>query len=563
MLNHITVSNKIYILSVGFIVLLFFVSFGAVFGMRSLHTALNDTHETNVETRAAGFIRTTLTEINRAHYILAANPAELDNVLKGRNDRWTTLNQAISTANAHADAEQKEMLKALDKEWALYRVVLEETFALVAKNKNSEISQVQREILDKVNGGKDNLEKLQKNLFDYVSSVEENEKYVYKNAIIQSEKIQIAIITFTFFSTVCGILIGWLIGQKGIVKPLSVALKSLKQLAGGNLSVTITGAGRQDEIGDIARALQVFQQNALERQQMRKIEAIAASEKLERAENVRKLVIVFENQVVEAVSLMSAAATELEATAHSLAATAEETSEQSGVVGSAATQTAANVQTVAAATEELNSTVREVARQMTEARQVAETATLEAETAQHHVTALTSSGQKIGEVIGLIQNIAAQTNLLALNATIEAARAGAAGKGFAVVASEVKALANQTARATDEIRTQVDAMQGSIGTAVRSIGSIGAVILRLNEMATAVAAAVEQQSVATAEIGRNAVQAAHGTSEVTLHIAEIQHASHNTAAGSGQVLGSAQEVAERIVVLKGNIDSFIADVRAA
>jgi methyl-accepting chemotaxis protein len=563
MLKSIKIAKKIFILSTGFIFLIVFVSFGAILGIRSLHSALNDTHETNLKTRAAGSIKSTLIEINRAHYILAANPAELENVLKGRDVRWATLNQSLDLANVHANPEQKEILKDLQKEWALYRIELEDTFMLVAKNKNAEIGPMQKEILNKVNDGRDNLERIQKNISSYISSVEKNEELVYRETSEKSKNIENAVIIFNIVSIVFGVLIGWLIGQKGIVGPLSSALNCLKQLAGGNLAVTITGTGRQDEIGDIARALQIFQKNALEQQKMQEVEAEAASEKLERSAKVSRLVFSFENQVVEAVSVMSAAAAELEATAHSLAETAEETSQQSGVVGSAATQTAANVQTVAAATEELSSTVREVARQMHDARAVAEAATLEAETAQHHVTALTSSGQKIGEVIGLIQNIAAQTNLLALNATIEAARAGDAGKGFAVVASEVKALASQTARATEEIRTQVDAMQGSIGTATRSIRSIGAVILRLNEMAAAVAGAVEQQSVATAEIGRNAVQAAHGTSEVTVHITGIQQASQNTAAGSGQVLGSAQEVAERIIVLKGNIDSFIADVRAA
>ncbi|MDR6775556.1 MULTISPECIES: methyl-accepting chemotaxis protein [Azospirillum] len=334
-------------------------------------------------------------------------------------------------------------------------------------------------------------------------------------------------------------------------------------MADGDLSVDITGADRRDEVGDIARALAVFKENALDRQRIQAEQEAEAERKLARADKVSETIRLFDREVNDALTVMSAASAALETTAHSLSATAEEASGQMAAVGSAARQTASNVQTVAAATEELTSTVQEVSRQMNEARNFASEAARQAEQAQGQVGALTESGQRINDVIDLIQGIASQTNLLALNATIEAARAGEAGKGFAVVASEVKQLATQTSQATDEIRSQVSAMQTTIGGAVSGIQSIAAVIYRLNEMATMVAAAVEQQGAATAEIGRNAVEAAQGTAEVTLNIGRLKFASESTATGSNQVLQSAQRVAERAVALKAGIHAFITEVKEA
>ncbi|HET8727956.1 MAG TPA: HAMP domain-containing methyl-accepting chemotaxis protein [Alphaproteobacteria bacterium] len=350
---------------------------------------------------------------------------------------------------------------------------------------------------------------------------------------------------------------------RGIAGPVKLMTVSMGRLAAGDTAVEIPAQGRKDEIGAMAAAVQVFKENAVERERLAMEQAAEQKAKEARAETVARVIERFDAEVSEALQVVTSASTELEATAHSLSSSSEETSRQATGVASASEQASANVQTVAAAAEEMATSIREVARQMDEAREVAGTASSEAETAQGHVRGLKDAGQKIGEVIELISSIAAQTNLLALNATIEAARAGDAGKGFAVVASEVKGLANQTAKATEEIGTQVTAMQGTIDGAVHASNRIAEVIFKLNDMATAVASAVEQQTAATGEIGRNAQEAAKGTEEVSSNITGVTQAAESSAAGATQVLSAASSLSEQSARLKRHVDQFIDDVRTA
>ena len=260
---------------------------------------------------------------------------------------------------------------------------------------------------------------------------------------------------------------------------------------------------------------------------------------------------------------MSSSAVELEATAQLLSSSSEETSRQASTVGSSAGQASANVQAVAAATEELTATVSEVARQMETARGVASDASSEVERVKTLGGELDRAGNDIAQVIALIEEIANHTNLLALNATIEAARAGEAGKGFAVVASEVKGLATQTARATGDIRGRVEHMHGSIGAALDAVGRMAEVVHRVQGMSSAVSAAVQQQSAATAEIGRNADKAARGTQEVTDTIGGVTMAAEATASGSAQVLSTARTLSERSTRLRSTVDGFLRAVAAA
>lgn len=351
--------------------------------------------------------------------------------------------------------------------------------------------------------------------------------------------------------------------RRRIVTPLGKMTQVIGQLAAGETDIEVTGAERGDEVGDIAKGLQVFKSNALERLRLEQAQAKEHQIREERALGVERLIQQFERDVTAALGVVTSSATELEATAQSLSATSEQTSQQTTVVAGATEQASANVQTVAAAAEELTSIIQEVARQMTQARDIASHAAQEAGQAKEMITGLDEAGRRITDVIEMIQSIAAQTNLLALNATIEAARAGEAGKGFAVVASEVKQLATQTARATEDIRGQIGGMQSSISGAVEVIASIAGVIHRLNEVAASVAGAVEEQTAATAEIGRNASDAAKGTQEVAANIQGVRDAAESAAAGSVQVLDASQDVARQAIVLKNNIDGFIQGVRAA
>ncbi|MBP2293382.1 methyl-accepting chemotaxis protein [Azospirillum rugosum] len=504
-----------------------------------------------------------LVELSRAEYQMGANPASVATIESVVAHRKAAARAHLDEARTSADDEQRAMLDAIDRSYGAYVSLVDATVAAAKQHEDLGITYARREILNNVAGSQDLVATLIKAIQEY------NEYTDRKTARISEEASALATWLNWLMGgvAVAGILasvaIGRWLSMRGIVGPIGTAMACLRRLADGDLAVDIAGVDRKDEVGDIARAMAVFRENALDRQRIQAVQEADAQQKLARAEMVNGVIGRFEQEVSDALHVMSAASASLEATAHSLSASAEGASGQMTTVGGAAGQTTANVQAVAAATEELTSTVQEVSRQMNEARSFADEASRQAEQAQGRVRALTESGQRINEVIDLIQGIASQTNLLALNATIEAARAGEAGKGFAVVANEVKQLASQTAQATDEIRGQVGAMQDTIGGAVSAIQSIATVIYRLNEMATAVAAAVEQQGAATAEIGRNAIQAAQGTAEVTGNIGGLHMAVRSTATGSSDVLQSAQKVAERTVALKISIDAFIAEVKAA
>jgi len=325
-------------------------------------------------------------------------------------------------------------------------------------------------------------------------------------------------------------ILGW-IALYQISRPLSYMTGEMTKLANGDLAIEIEGADRADEVGGLARSLQVFKENAI--------------------------------QVCEALDTLSAASTEMHATAGSMAATAEETSMQANAVASASEQASANVQTVAAATEQLHGSTNEISRQVTQSAQFASTAVIEADRTNATIQGLAETAQKIGEVVSLIQNIASQTNLLALNATIEAARAGEAGRGFAVVASEVKALANQTAKATEDISTQIAAIQGETGAAVDAIKAIGGTIRQMNEIASAIAAAVEEQGAATRDISQNIQLVAQGTNEVASNIAGVNEAAVETGTAATQVLTAADDLSRQADKLRTNVNGFLDQIRAA
>ncbi|HVH77785.1 MAG TPA: methyl-accepting chemotaxis protein, partial [Stellaceae bacterium] len=354
-----------------------------------------------------------------------------------------------------------------------------------------------------------------------------------------------------------------LIGRD-IVNPL-VRLQSLMQrLAAGELAVEIAGISRRDEIGGMARAVQVFKDNMIEAERLR----AEQEEQKKRAEEQQRQAMVlmadtFEAAVGDIVRGVSTQAIELQATAQSMSAVAEETERQSTAVASASEEASANVQTVASATEELSSSIAEISRQMATSSQITARAVGETHRTNEQIQGLAEAAQSIGDVIKLISDIASQTNLLALNATIEAARAGDAGKGFAVVASEVKSLANQTAKATDEIRSKIAEMQSATDNSVNAVREIGDTIRQIDEIVTGVAAAVEEQGAATQEIARNVQQAAAGTTEVSANITSVTRAANDTGAASTQVLGTAGELAQQSEALKAQVETFLGNIRAA
>ena len=351
---------------------------------------------------------------------------------------------------------------------------------------------------------------------------------------------------------------------RAIARPVTRITEVMRRLSEGDTSVAIFGLGRRDELGAMASAVEVFKLNALDRQRLEaeriEVERRAAEAK---ATAMAELAESFEIKVGHLVEVLSSAATELEATAQSMSATAAETGEQSALVTTAIGETASNVETVAAATEQLSASIQEIGRQVVQSAGIASRAVDDARRTDATVQALSDGARKVGEVVGLIHQIAAQTNLLALNATIEAARAGEAGKGFAVVASEVKSLATQTARATEEITGQISRMQDTTAEAVAAIRAIGAVIGEFSGIAAAVAAAVEQQRAATAEIARNIQDAARSTQEVSTSVASVQQAAAETGAAASDVLGAASGLSRNAEQLNSEVEAFLVGIRAA
>jgi methyl-accepting chemotaxis protein len=381
------------------------------------------------------------------------------------------------------------------------------------------------------------------------------------NAIFWEQARNRAILVVLALLVVGGLF--YMLGRT-IVNPINAMTIAMRRIAQGDTSTPIPALGRGDEVGAMAQSVKVFKDNMIGAERLRsEQEALKAQ-----ADSERKLLMVrmadeFERGVRSSLDSLAGAASDMQATSKGMSSTASEASQQATSVAAVAEQASANVQTVAAATEELSSSVYEIGRQVTQSTEIAGQAVAEANRTNVTVQGLSAAAQKIGDVVKLISDIASQTNLLALNATIEAARAGEAGRGFAVVANEVKSLASQTAKATDEISSQVGAMQNATTEAVQAIESIGRTIGAINEITSAISVAVEQQGSATQEIARSVHEAALGTGQVSRNIAAVNDAAEKTGSASNGVLSSAEQLSKQAATLRSDVDRFLSNVRAA
>ncbi|MEE7461063.1 chemotaxis protein [Methylobacterium fujisawaense] len=350
---------------------------------------------------------------------------------------------------------------------------------------------------------------------------------------------------------------------RSISRPLLTLDRSVQAIAAGDLDVAVEGRERRDEVGALARALDVFKANAVARRELERQSVAEQSARQRRADRVDGLVRDFQRKVAGSLEIVTSAATELDATARAMTQVADNANGQAVASSAAAEETSVNVQTVAAAAEEMVASLQEIERQVLRSNEVAVHAAEEAKVTGSAMASLSAAADQIGAAVTTIASIAGQTNLLALNATIEAARAGEAGRGFAVVAAEVKTLAGQTAKATEEIAGQIAAIQGASTRAAQAMRHISGTIGAINEISGRIAATVTEQTAATAEISRNAGEAARGTRDVSANVAQVLASSGETGSAAAQVLAAAADLAIQSLSVKREVDTFLCEIQAA
>ena len=399
----------------------------------------------------------------------------------------------------------------------------------------------------------------------FIQDIEFNNKGADNATRQASESFSRAIwlvVSIVASAIIAGIVVGFYLVQT-VSHGIASIIKPMQELAKGDLGAEVTQRGEPTEIGAMADTLQVFKEALIAKKEADELAAHDAEAKIERGRRVDNITRQFEATIGEIVQTVSSASTELEHSAGALSSTANRSQEISTAVAAASEEASTNVQSVASATEELSSSITEISRQVQESARMATEAVDQARMTNDRVGELSKAAARIGDVVELINTIAGQTNLLALNATIEAARAGEAGRGFAVVASEVKALAEQTAKATDEIGQQVSGIQAATQESVGAIRAISTTIERLSEISSAIAAAVEEQGAATQEISRNVQQASQGTQQVSSNVVDVQRGATETGTASTHVLSAAQSLASDSDRLKREVASFLESVRAA
>jgi methyl-accepting chemotaxis protein len=504
--------------------------------------------------------------LNRAEFRSALDPRDenrlaarevIEAQLKQYQERFDQVSQTV-------DEQAKALLPAAREAFTAYKTQLDSTLAAVDAEKSSKLAESAeklRGVAMKSRAAAEDLQTKVRAVADRLSTrVEEKSN----EAREQYESTARLMVILASVGIVLGGALGFLVGQYGVARPIRAIVALLQQLASGNYDIDIHSADRRDEVGDVAKTAVVFKDNGLAKIRME----VGQKEQEKRSAQQRRADMLqladrFEGAIGEIVETVSSASTELEASASTLTSTAERSQQLATAVAAASEEASTNVNSVASATEELSSSVNEISRQVQESARMASEAVSQARNTTDRVSELSKAASRIGDVVELINTIAGQTNLLALNATIEAARAGEAGRGFAVVASEVKALAEQTAKATGEIGQQISGIQSATQDSVTAIKEISGTIERLSEISSTIAAAVEEQGAATQEISRNVQQAAQGTQLVSANISDVQRGSSETGSASSQVLSSAQSLSGDSNRLRLEVDKFLNSVRAA
>ena len=540
------------------------------FGVTRLHHANESTIKVDKADSLAllgARLNQNVISLSRAEYRVASDPSA-DNVAGAKeilDINRKQFDDRLKQAMAAATDAEKQQLSDVKTAYDSYAAGLDQTYE-VANRTGGEVTlgEAQQKINTLVSANRGNADTLQTAIKAYADSLDAKGTKLAADTKAEGQVAITVLISVASGGLIIGFAVGLLLANYGISAPLNKSVEELRKLANGDLATSVTGADRGDECGDIAKGLAIFKENAIKNKEL---EAGAAEQKAQ-AEAARKQVMMqmaddFEKSVGGIVTLVSSAATEMQAAAAQLTSTAQETSAQSMAVSSAAEEAGANVASVAASTEELGASVSEIGRQIETSAQISSDALTEASQAATIVDELNEVAVSIGGFVDMISGLANQTNLLALNATIESARAGEAGKGFAVVASEVKALAGQTAKATTEISEKITQIQQATGRASLAMKNIGGTIQNISSTSTAIASAVEQQNAATQEIVQAVSQASVGTTEVTSNISGVAMAAEQTGAAAAQVLSSSSELAEQAERLHHEMDKFLSTVRAA
>jgi methyl-accepting chemotaxis protein len=535
-------------------------------GLAQFDLAVDEMEVSSAEAMLGTRTRVAIVETSRAENWMVANPtpenirasnAIIDEELKGIDEKLAELMKT-------AGDERRKRLEVVQEKLRAYRTELEQTREHVASVAGQvSIGDVQRAFFSSAASSQAAADELNEAAREYANYALGRVQEQTAGAEDIYHEAHVIMLLLTIAGVAGGLLMGVLVSRKGIVQPIQTIRSNLSQLADGNLGVDVYGTERRDEVGDIARTTLVFKQNMIKVREMEAVERDARAAKEVRQREVEGAVNRFQAAMTEIVKVVASASAELQASAQSLSATAEQTTQQAGVVAAASEETLANVQTVASACEELSASIGEISQQVTTSSNVASKAVNDAAHASQSVQSLLDAARKIGEVTSMISGIAEQTNLLALNATIEAARAGDAGKGFAVVASEVKNLANGATKATEEIAAQISTVQQISAESATAIEGIAQIIQQMSGISGSIAAAVNQQSAATQEIARNASEASTGASEVTRNMSSVNQAANSTGAASQQMLGAAEELSKQAAVLKREFDTFMAVMSAA